>query len=524
MSAGAKHLEIRDLSKSFGTNIVLCGIDLSVTLNTVFGVVGENGAGKSTLLNIISGITQPDTGAMKFLGAPHVPSSYREAAAIGITRVFQEQALVPNVSVYENLLLGHDRRFMRLGQLVRTSDMIDFASSLMKEAGIDLDVRRRLADFSFSKRQLIEIVRACLLPVHLLGAEHPLILLDEPTASLELADEKVFFSLIEKMRAIGSLIFVSHRLSEVLSLSDEICVLKDGEVVDTVDPKASSESTLHSLMVGRHRNADYYHENAQVPATGGPLLFEAKCLGRMGTFSDIDLAVAAGEIVGIGGLLASGKSDLGKALAGIVPPDTGEVRLTDSGWCVPRVADLIALGVGYVPAERLAEGMIVQFPVSWNITLASGGDLFSGRLGLWRSRLEDVAARAAIERLSIKTGGPDEECWRLSGGNQQKVVLSRWLCRDVKLLILDNPTRGLDAGAKEEIYRLLRSLTQRGVGIVLISDELLELIGMSNRIAIMRHGRLVSVIPAPPEAKPTERMLIEQMLSGGNSMRSEVAA
>ena len=513
MNVGAKHLEIRGLTKSFGTNTVINGIELSVALNTVFGVVGENGAGKSTLLNIISGISRPDSGSMAFLGAPIAPSSYGEATALGITRVFQEQALVLNIPVYENLLLGHDERFLRLGQLVDVSGMIEFAHGLMKEAGVDLDVRRRLVEFSFSKRQLIEIVRACLVPVRLLGSQHPLILLDEPTASLELADEKVFLALVDKLRIIGSLIFVSHRLSEVLDLCDDICVLKDGEVVAIVEPESSSQDNLHSLMVGRHRDADYYHEADQVLTDTTSVLFQARGFAKIGAFADINLKVANGEIVGIGGLLESGKTDLGKALAGIAPPDSGEVCITGADWRQPRVVDLIAHGVGYVPAERLAEGMIVQFPVSWNITLASGGDLFSSRLGFWRSRLEDEVADNSIKRLNIRTSGPAEECWRLSGGNQQKVVLSRWLCRDVRLLILDNPTRGLDAGAKEEIYRLIRGLTQNGVGVILISDELLELIGLSNRIAIMRHGRIVSIIPAPPSAKPTEKMLVERMLA-----------
>jgi ribose transport system ATP-binding protein len=525
MTSGAKHLELHGLSKSFGINRVLTGIDLSVTLNTVLGVVGENGAGKTTLLNIISGIVKPDAGSMTFQGQPIAPSSYREATAIGITRVFQEQALVPNVSVFENLLLAQDARFSRFGQVVQLSDMIDVADGLMKEAGVELDVRRPVSDYSFSKRQLIEIIRACLVPVRLLELEHPLILLDEPTASLELADEKVFLGIVEKMRSIGSLVFVSHRLSEVLVLSDDICVLKDGEIVDIVNPRGSSEGKLHSMMVGRHRNADYYHEDIQVDVDGKNVLFAARRFSRKNAFQDIQLEVLEGEIVGVGGLLESGKSEFGKAAAGIVRPDTGQVRIGDGPWQEPHIGALIAQGIGYVPAERLAEGMIVQFPLAWNITLASGGDLFSSQLGWWRARREREVSGELIKLLNIKTRGPMEESRRLSGGNQQKVVLGRWLCREIRLLILDNPTRGVDAGAKEEIYRLLRNLTQRGVGIILISDELLELIGLSNRIAIMRRGRIVSVLAAPPRQKPSEKMLIEQMLSeNASSELSEAVA
>ncbi|MGF1609158.1 MAG: sugar ABC transporter ATP-binding protein [Kiloniellales bacterium] len=513
MSGPDAILTVEGVSKSFGASRALDSVDLMIGRRQVVGVVGENGAGKSTLLNILSGIVRPDAGAITLNGRRISPGSYAEATALGLSRVFQEQALIPNIKVYENLLLSHEQRFTRYGQVIRSGEMIAVAADLMREAGIAIDVTRRTADLSFSARQLVEIVRACLVPVRILGIAHPVVLLDEPTASLERADEEAFFRLMARMRQIGSLVFVSHRLSEVLATSDVIHVLKDGRLVQTVDPAEADERRLHSFMVGRERDADYYHEGEQQEPAERPVVFEMRDLSRAGLFGDVTLAVREGEVLGIGGLLESGKSELGKGVAGVMPPDRGEVRVGGGRWEMPAIRRLIRQGLGYIPAERNAEGMITAFPVSWNLSLASGGDLFSNRFGLWLSAAETRVTANFIARLGIRARGPALPCWTLSGGNQQKVVLARWLCRSLRVLVLDNPTRGIDAGAKEEIYGLIRRLTAEGVAIILITDELLELIGLSNRIAIMKQGRVAAIVPAPPAAKPTEQELIALMLT-----------
>jgi len=417
MSMDVPILHAHGLSKSFESNRVLSDVDISIRRHQVVGVVGENGAGKSTLLNILSGFVSADAGDIMLHGQSVRPRSYAEATMLGISRVFQEQALIPNIRVYENLLLSHERRFASLGQFLRTEEMIARADQIMRAAGVTLDVTRTTSDYSFSKRQLIEIVRACMVPVEVLGIEHPIVLLDEPTASLEKADEEIFFRLVARMRRIGSLVFVSHRLSEVLSLSDTVFVLKDGRLVGTVDPASADEHQLHSLMVGRERDADYYHEGEQVDVRDRPTALAVRALTRAGAYTDITLEVRAGEILGIGGLLESGKSTLGKGIAGVLPADTGEVRVGDGVWRTPHIEHLIRQGVGYIPAERLAEGMIAAFPVSWNISLASGGDLFSSRLGLWRSSYEYRVAEDSIARLNIRSRRPDSPGRTLSGGN-----------------------------------------------------------------------------------------------------------
>jgi ribose transport system ATP-binding protein len=513
MDNGAIEFRGTGLSKSFGGVPVLSDIDLEIARNQIIGIVGENGAGKTTLFNIMSGIVAPDAGTMTFRGNPYSPQRYSDATALGISRVFQEQALIPNILVYENLLLSHERSFARWGQWVEKKRMIDTAQQVIDQAGLDIDVRRRTSTYSFSKRQLIEIARACIVPTEILGIEHPVVLLDEPTSALEKSDEENFRKLITRLRERASIIFVSHRLTEVLELSDAIYVLKDGRLVAEVDPAEADERTLHGLMVGREREADYYHEGSQRDVGEAPVSFKVRNLTRGGEYDDVSLDVRRGEVIGLGGLLNSGKSEFGKGAAGIVPPDSGTVALAGVDPVLPVIRELTKHGLGYVPSERLLEGLISAYTAAWNVSLAGGLDKFSNRFGLWRRQHEIDVTESYIESLSIKANGAQDICATLSGGNQQKVVLARWLCRDPKVLILDNPTRGVDAGAKEEIYELIRRLSTDGVGFLLITDDLLELIGLSNRVVIMQHGKIAKIVDASMNAKPTERELIEAMLA-----------
>lgn len=501
------------LSKRFSGVPVLVDVTFSIKRNQVIGIVGENGAGKTTLFNIISGVLRPDAGHMKLEGLPFSPGSYEEATKLGISRVFQEQALIPNIRVYENLLLSHERTYTWLGQLVNKKRMIETAQHVIDQANLDFDVRRVTNSYSFSKRQLIEIARACIVPTEVLGIDHPVVLLDEPTSALEQSDEENFRNLINHLRNYASIAFVSHRLTEVLELSDVIFVLKDGQLVERVESSDVDEKTLHGLMVGRERGSDYYHEKGQLIVGDAEIALSVRHLSRQGQYDHVSLDVRCGEIVGIGGLMNSGKTEFGNGVAGITEPDSGTVALEEGDPQPPVIRNLVRHGLGYVPAERLLEGMIGAYSAAWNLSLAGGTDRFSNRLGLWRRSLENKVTELYIGSMSIKARGPGDVCSSLSGGNQQKIVLARWLCRDPKVLILDNPTRGVDAGAKEEIYKLLRDLSARGVGILLITDDLLELIGLSNRVIIMQHGRITTEIDAPGDAKPSERELVAAMLA-----------
>ncbi len=280
-----------------------------------------------------------------------------------------------------------------------------------------------------------------------------------------------------------------------------------------LDTAAADERMLHGLMVGRERAADYYYERRQKSVDErNEIVLDVANISEPGAFEKVSLTVRAGEVVGVGGLLDLGKGALGKAIAGVEPPASGAVSLQGGRAAAPEISRFVRSGLGYVPAERLADGMIAAFSVAWNVSLASGADLFSTRLGLWRRRKEIAVAAHYAKSLAVRSATPHLRCARLSGGNQQKIVLARWLCRDPGVLVLDNPTRGVDAGAKEEVYRLIRDLTDRGVGILLITDELLELIGLSNCILIMQRGRVVAETPAPAAAKPSERALVAWML------------
>ena len=510
---GGNLLEVRNLSKSYGPVQVISDVSFDVPRRSVVTLVGENGAGKSTIFNILSGLTAPDHGTLHLAGAPFSPPSHRAAVAQGITRVFQEQSLVQNVPVYENLLLGEEARFTRFGQWVDRDAMIRAAREIVQEAGLDVDVRRKTGDYDFSTRQSIEIARACLTPKLLRGVTEPLVLLDEPTSALDRRDEESFFNLVRKIRQYGSLLFVSHRLTEVLEISDVIYVLKDGEMVTRVTPQETDEHRLHGFMVGRERATDYYYENRQQTALPASPALRAKGLRVLADGPEVSLEIRPGEILGIGGLLDSGKSRLGKSIAGVIRPLAGEVALGAHPFRRPEIGRATREGLGYIPAERLADGIIASFPTAWNFSTGSGGDLFSNRFGIWRGRKERRAVRSHIDTLAIRSATPDLAMSRLSGGNQQKVVLARWLERKPDVLILDNPTRGVDAGAKQEIYRVLRDLTDQGVAIILITDELLELIGLSNRILILQHGGVVAEVPAPADDKPSEQTLVGLMLS-----------
>jgi ribose transport system ATP-binding protein len=497
------------LSKSFGPVPILQDVSFAVPARSILGLVGENGAGKTTLFNILTGLLRPDSGRMFYRGQPYNPPTYGQAFAMGISRVFQEQALVLNVPVYENLVLSQEHRFTRFGQIVDHREMIRVAEKIVGDAGLDIDVRRNAGAYPFSKRQAIEIARACMAPRHLMGIEDPLVLLDEPTSALDRQDEANFVDLLTRMKQHASFIFVSHRLTEVREISDTIHVMKDGRLSQALTPAEADEKTLHGLMVGRERATDYYHAARQRDVEGQPVVCRVDGLSDHG-FEGVSFDLRAGEIVGIGGLLDSGKSALGKAIAGVHQPHSGSVALDREPAQRPRIRRLVGAGLGYVPAERLVEGIVPSLSLTINLSLPSA-DRFS-RFGIWRRQMERKAARGAIRQFNIRSGTPSVPLRNLSGGNQQKVVLARWLQRDLKVLVLDNPTRGVDAGAKEEIYHHIRLLTQQGVGIILITDELTELIGLTNRILVMQRGRIVKELASPAGAKPSEQDLIPYML------------
>ncbi len=503
------YLTVEGINKAFPGVQALKNVSIEVKKNEVLGLAGENGAGKSTLLKIIAGVYKPNSGEMVLNNEPFIPANYRDATAHGISMVFQEQNLVENISGYENVFLSHEDHFTSFGVL-KKKEMIERTKRYFDRFGLNINPLKPLSMYSFSERQMLEIVRAFIIS-ELYEVVTPLILLDEPTAALSEQDRELLFNKIREYKDIATFIIISHRLSEIMNMSDRIIVLKDGENVGEVLPSEANESDLHTLMVGRELSEDTYRLRDQIEEVGDDEIVRVENLTSKGKFEDVDLTLKRGEILGIGGLVAGGKRSLGKALFGIESFREGKIFLNGDLVKNVSIKNMMRHKIGYVPAERKGLGIIEYLSVGWNISLPSIMDFKKYNLPIIDSRRENKIIDEYISRFRIKTKKTDL-CYSLSGGNQQKVVLAKWVAKNLDVLILDNPTRGIDVGAKEEIYSLIRELTSGGLSVILITDDLLELIGISNRIIIMKDGKVQGETFAGKDSKPSEEELVKYMV------------
>ena len=501
-------LEVRDIARSFGPVRALAGVSFAVSKGEILGLIGENGAGKSTVLNIISGTDTGGTGEVLVRGKPVNFSNYHEATKAGVFRIFQELALVPNMTVWENLFLSHEKHFTS-GGLIRRRSAIRRARELLRRFDHSwIDPMEKVENYPFAVRQVIEVLKAFAL-ADLLGHDEPIVLLDEPTAAL--ASDEIHFlqDLLVKAKDQSAVVFVSHRLSELLDWSDRIIVFKDGRMITEKPAAELTEAALHFLMVGRERDDQFYKEDRQREPEDNEPTLELTGVSDGATFRDVDLTVRRGEIVGIAGVLGSGKSELGRAIFGALPIVSGTMRYQGKPIESQTPANAAKNRIGYVSPERKDDGLLDTFTVAQNISFARIATQKGPLLNLGRERSQ---GREFVKSMRIKTPTPNEMILNLSGGNQQKAILARWLARGVDLLILDNPTRGVDAGAKEEIYEIIRGLTDDGVAVLLISDDLLEVIGLSNRIVVMKDGAPARQVSAAVTAKPHETDLVAAMV------------
>ena len=470
-------LALEGISKAYGATRALAGVSLDVRAGEVHAIVGENGAGKSTLINIISGNVLPDAGRIVIDGTEEAPRSAHAAQRLGIATVHQELSVVEHLTVAENIFAAHPP--VRLG-VVRWGAMADAARELLEGLGLTLDVKARVGTLPVSARQLVEIAKAI--------AHKPRILLfDEPTSALNGDEKEALFRLIESLKSSGlAIIYISHHLEEVMALSDRVSVLRDGQHAGTFETPAVTPRFLVTRMVGREIAAQL----AEPPAAGVTRVLSVSGLSCKGHFTDISFDLAHGEIVGIAGLMGSGRTALAASLAGLLQASRGSVTWQGQYARWTSLRDAMRHGIAYVPGERKTEGLFLGLSIAENI-VATNLDQASSR-GLYRrSRAADVAQRF-ISSLRIKTVGPSQRCGALSGGNQQKVLLAKWVARNPRLLIIEEPTKGVDIAAKEDIHRMLRELAKDGAAIVFVSSDLPEILSLSHRVLVMHGGRLVA--------------------------------
>jgi ABC-type sugar transport system ATPase subunit len=472
-------LEARRLVKTFPGVRALDGVDLSCRPGRVHALVGENGAGKSTLVRILTGNVAPDGGEILVEGRPVRFHDPRDALALGITAVYQELTVLPEMSVLDNLLLGQERT--RRG-LLRRAEGRRVAREALARLGLrDVDLDARAETLSLANQQLVEIARA-------LARRTRLLVLDEPSAVL--SGDKLD-SLFEVVRTVANqdvaVVYISHRLEEIGALADDITVLRDGRAVSTGEASDYDVPRIIREMVGRDVDTVF----PPLPEPGREVILKVRGLVRAagrGSVAPLDLDVRAGEIVSVAGLVGSGRSRLLRTLAGAEPRDAGTVEV--AGRRVrASLRDAVAAGIALVPEERKTDGLVLPLPVRANTTLASLGSVAAH--GWLSPRRERDAFDVERQRLQIRAAGPDQGTWQLSGGNQQKIVLAKWLRTRPKVLLLDEPTRGIDVGTKTEIYRIVRELAAAGMAVVVVSSDLPEVTGLAHRVIVCRQGQVV---------------------------------
>jgi rhamnose transport system ATP-binding protein len=472
--------ELRGISKRFAATQALDDVSLDLLPGEVHALVGENGAGKSTLVKILAGVHQPDSGTIWLDGEPTQIPGPAHARALGIAVVHQEPRLFPDLTVAENVFIGHAPSG-RLGTIDWGATR-RAAQSMFEQLDVRFDVGAPVRGLSMADQQLIEIAKA-------LSVDARVLILDEPTASLSAHEVDRLFTIVRRLRNRGaSVLFVSHRLDEVFSLCDRATVLRDGRHVITTATSKLTTADLIRHMVGRTVSL---FPKVETPI--GDVLLEVEDLTRVGVFHDIGFSVRAGEIVGFAGLVGAGRTEVARVLFGIDQRDAGEIRLGGLPVAFTSPSDAMRGGIAYLPEDRHQEGLVLDFSIAQNVTLPILPRLFP-RL-LVRASTERRIALEHTRQFNVRMVGVDQLVGALSGGNQQKVVLAKWLASGPRVLILDEPTRGIDIGAKVEVHRIISELAASGLGIILISSDLPEVLAMSDRILVLHEGRITAEIP-----------------------------
>jgi monosaccharide-transporting ATPase len=470
------------ITKAFPGIVALDAVDFTLAPGEVHALMGENGAGKSTLIKVLTGALVPDTGTMTLAGQPYAPRNTAAAQASGVWAVHQELALAPNLTVAENLFLGHEP--LKYG-LIRRREMHRAAAEALAALDIHIDVARPLSAYPVAIRQLVAIARAA-------RTQARILVLDEPTASLDAAEVEKLFALVRRLAAQSTaVVFITHFLDQVYALSDRITVLRNGKLIGTRNTAALPKRELVAMMLGRPLE-EARETRTATDRAAGPVVARFIGIGRRDGVAHFDLGLRAGETVGAAGLLGSGRSETAMMFFGVTPTETGTIEVDGKPARIASPRDAIRLGFAFSAEERKTDGIVAELSVRENIVLA-----LQARAG-WLRKLprakQDEIADKYIEALGIRTPDAEKPIGQLSGGNQQKALLARWLATDPRLLILDEPTRGIDVGAHAEIVKLIESLRDQGMALYVISSEIEELAAYSDRVTVMRDRRQVGML------------------------------
>ncbi|NLM19304.1 MAG: sugar ABC transporter ATP-binding protein [Clostridiaceae bacterium] len=466
-------LELKNISKSFPGVQALNNVSIKFENGKVHAIVGENGAGKSTLIKILSGVYQKDNGVILINGKEIDIQNPRKATELGISTIYQELNLLPNLSIAENIFVGREKRN---GVFYDKKTTEIEARKLLLEVGMTIDVGTLVKNLSIAQRQLLEVAKA-------LSIDSQIIIMDEPTSSLAADEIEILLKIVKELRHKGkAIIYISHKLDEIYEVSDKITVLRDGESIGTVETNNCSEENLIQMMVGRPL-VDLY---PKLEVDIGDEILRVDNVTSGNLVKNVSFTLRKGEILGVAGLVGSGRSELMSAVFGIDPIDHGSVIIDGIELKSNYPKDSIDKGIGFVPEDRKMQGLILKMSIRENITISCLEDISSR--GFISSKAENAISHDFSDKLQIKSTGIEQKVENLSGGNQQKVVIAKWLATRPKILILDEPTRGIDVGAKKEIYTLIGELVKIGVGIILVSSELPEVLGMSDRIMVMHEG------------------------------------
>ncbi|WP_282060749.1 sugar ABC transporter ATP-binding protein [Roseobacter litoralis] len=499
--------QLNKVDKTFPGVHALKAVDFTIGRGEIVGLVGENGAGKSTLMKVIYGAYQPDGGSVTVDGETVRFANPRQAMDYGIGMVFQEQSLIPNLTVMENIFLGFEQQFVRFG-VIDWKRMAAAASAQLAKVKLDIDPKVTTANLSFAQRQLVELAKVLTLEERIDG--DLVILLDEPTSVLAREEVELLFSLVRELTSRASFIFVSHRMDEVLELSDRIYVMKDGAVVDVVAQADAKVESIQHKMVGRDVDKEYYREQKQKPYDPSNVLASFENVSVAGGYKDLSFDLHPGEVLCLVGTEGSGREAVLRTVFGLEKPTSGTVEVKGSPYGKPNARTAVERGVGYVPRERKVEGIVNGMNVYENMTLSQMGNYSS--YGVLRIGDERALAEKWVKRLAIKTPDVFKDCGGLSGGNQQKVVLAKWRSGGSDIILLDHPTRGLDIGAKEDVYDMVREMSDAGAGIILVADTLEEAIGLSHTILVLKDGEFQKRFDGAPGDKPTLFDLVHHMI------------